>query len=123
MAKKGGNPQNLKSLTTDKAREIGRKGGKASVKARREKKLMSQIYGEILAKKHKFDNKETEGEIILEKVVVDVLARRDGASVAMIKEIREATEGSKLNIDTTINHDDENVKKLLEEYGITSNKN
>ena len=125
MAKKGGNPQNLKpieTLSSEEAKKRGSAGGKKSVQARREKKLMSQIYGEILAKKHKFDNKETEGEIILEKVVVDVLARRDSASVAMIKEIREATEGAKLNIDTTINQDDENVKKLLEKHGIKTAK-
>jgi hypothetical protein len=32
------NEQNLKPLTTKKAREIGSKGGKASVEARRKKK-------------------------------------------------------------------------------------
>lgn len=33
---------NLKPLSTKKAREIGRKGGKASVKARREKKFLKE---------------------------------------------------------------------------------
>ena len=37
------NNENLKPLTTEKAREIGRKGGKASVKARRRKKELKQL--------------------------------------------------------------------------------
>lgn len=120
------NPQNLKpikTLTSEEAKRRGSVGGKKSVQARKEKKLISQIYADMIMKKHKIGNEEIDGELLLEKVALKVLARGDSASVSMIKEIREATEGSKLNIDTTINHDDENVKKLLEEYGITSNKN
>lgn len=37
------NEQNLVPLTTEKAREIGSKGGKASVKARRQRKTLAQI--------------------------------------------------------------------------------
>lgn len=37
-----GNKNNLRKLTTEEAREIGRKGGKASVKARRKKKAMKE---------------------------------------------------------------------------------
>lgn len=36
------NSQNLKPLSTEKAREIGRRGGKASVKARRKKKFLKE---------------------------------------------------------------------------------
>lgn len=36
------NIENLKPLSTDKAREIGRKGGKASVTARRKKKYIKE---------------------------------------------------------------------------------
>lgn len=36
------NIENLKPLSTDKAREIGRKGGKASVIARRKKKFLKE---------------------------------------------------------------------------------
>ena len=37
------NNENLRKLTTKEAREIGRKGGKASVKARRKKKELKQL--------------------------------------------------------------------------------
>ena len=37
------NEQNLRKLTTSEAREIGKKGGKASGKVRREKRTMKQL--------------------------------------------------------------------------------
>lgn len=95
------NEQNLKPikhLSTEEAKQRGSKGGKASVKARRERKLMSQIYAEFLAKKHKTGTGDISGDELLEKVITKVLARGDSSSVAMIKEIREGTEGNKVDI-------------------------
>lgn len=95
------NEQNLKPITTlssEEAKKRGSAGGKKSVQARRERKLVSQIYAEFLAKKHKTGQGDISGDEMLEKVVMKVLARGDSSSVAMIKEIREATEGSKFDI-------------------------
>jgi c-di-AMP phosphodiesterase-like protein len=93
---------NLVPLTTDKAREIGSKGGKASVEAKRKKKLMSQIYGDLLADQYdvKIDGKtqKIDGDKFVKTIARDVLMRRDGSSVSMLKEIREATEGNNINI-------------------------
>jgi hypothetical protein len=102
MAKNKGKPDNLKALTTEKAREIGQKGGKKSVESRREKKLMSQIYGEFLAEKFKardtITGKEVEmtGASYLASVIKKILSRNDSAAVSLMKEIREATEGQKV---------------------------
>ena len=53
------NEQNLKPLTTEKAREIGAKGGKASAEARRKKRdLREQL--EILLEKEYTDKKTGE---------------------------------------------------------------
>lgn len=53
------NKQNLKPLSTEKAREIGAKGGKASVEARRKKRdLREQL--EILLDKEYTDKKTGE---------------------------------------------------------------
>lgn len=91
MAKRGGNPENLVPLTTDKARKIGAEGGKKSGEVKRERKLLSQMYADLLAKGF-----EIEGErLSLDEVASAILARRDNAAVSMLKEIREATEGSK----------------------------
>ena len=101
---------NLKIPTSEEARENGKKGGIASGEARREKKFLSQIYAEILSKKHKLkDGSEITGEQLIEDVVLKVLDKGDSSSVSMIKELREATEGSKVNLSgevdtsTTIN--------------------
>lgn len=42
------NSQNLKTLSTEKAREIGRKGGKASVKAKRKKKYIKEQLEQLM---------------------------------------------------------------------------
>ena len=136
MAKKGGNPQNLKpieTLTSEEAKKRGSAGGKKSVQARREKKLMSQIFAEFLEREHEFEIKKGKtkvrelmsGSELVNKAMFHVINRNNAASVSLMKVIAEVTEGAKLKVDTTlnVNHDDENVRKLLEEYGITSNKN
>lgn len=43
------NSDNLRTLTSDEAREIGRKGGKASAKARQEKKQMRETLELLLS--------------------------------------------------------------------------
>lgn len=100
------NEQNLRSLgelTTEERREIARAGGLASVKARREKKLMSQIYAEFLEKEHDVegpdgDRTKMSGHAIVSVVMSKVLARGDSAAVSLMKELREATEGSKIAV-------------------------
>lgn len=99
------NEKNLKPLSTEKAREIGKKGGIASGKAKKEKKFMSQIYAEFLLKEHTILSKEglpekVTGDQLLNKVMSKVLSRGDSAAVSLMKEIREATEGNKINIST-----------------------
>jgi len=99
-----GRQENLKPLTTEKAREIGSKGGKASVKARKEKKLMSQIMAEFLDKDHEILSKDglkekISGSQLISRVMSKVLSRGDSASVQLIKAIHEATEGQKINFD------------------------
>lgn len=102
MATKGGRKENLIPLTTEKAREIGAKGGIRSGEAKREKKRMSQIYADFLMGKHKVTITDTErvldGHELLAEVMKIVLSRGDSASVSLLKELREATEGSKLQL-------------------------
>lgn len=94
--KKRGRVENLKApLSPEEARKFGKIGGKKSVEVRREKKLLSTMYADLLAKGF-----EVEGEkLSLDQVVTSVLMRADSASVSMLKEIREATEGSKVTVD------------------------
>lgn len=61
------NEQNLVPLTTEKAREIGSKGGKASVKARRQRKTLAQI-GDMIGG---LDIKSEKNRDIMRKAGID----------------------------------------------------
>lgn len=62
------NIENLKPLTTDKAREIGSKGGKASVEAKRKRKAFKEAL--LLALETKKDNKT------IQDIGIDALMKR-----------------------------------------------
>lgn len=99
------NEQNLTAKpirTSEEAVKRGRAGGKKSGEVRREKKLMSSIYAEYLAKEHDItingERKKISGDAMLAQVMSKILARGDSSSVSLMKEIREATEGNKTTI-------------------------
>ena len=120
------NENNLKPFqSTEEARKAGKKGGIKSGKVRREKKMMSQIYAEFLEREHGVVGKDgikknMSGNELLSSVMSKILSRGDSASVSLMREIREATEGSKVNIagDTQIvlNHKPvEHIEKVEDE--------
>lgn len=95
-----GKVDNLKPKTSAKAR--GKLGGLKSGQAKRERKMLSAMYADFLAKEHnvQIDGKAAKlpGYMLAERVIAKVLARGDGAAVRLLKEIREATEGSKVQM-------------------------
>ena len=116
-----GRVENLKPKTSPKAR--GKLGGIKSGKVKREKKLMSQIYAELLA-----DQSGIKGGKGFKEVVREIMNSTDpkttAARVSLMKEVREATEGSKLQTETTlnINTDDLNVADILARHGVNKHK-
>jgi hypothetical protein len=100
--------KNLRPVTTkEEARRRGTNGAKASIAARQKKKLMSSIYAEFLAEKfsvklNPMDPKDKPqamtGEKLINIVVKAVLLGGGPPAVSLMKEIREATEGSKFSI-------------------------
>lgn len=97
MSKEDLIPLNLR--TPEERTEIARKGQEASVKARREKKLLSQIYAEVIAELYDIDNSSG---LDSKQIVKAILNRGDAASVSMLKEMRESTEGNKMTINTEV---------------------
>lgn len=100
-----GNPDKLipaSKRSKKEASELGRKGGIASGEARREKKRLSTIYGEMLAGKYEVtingEKQKLDGAELVRFIMRDVLMRRDSASVSLLKEMREALEGSKVSL-------------------------
>ena len=117
----------LNQRTKEEQREIAAMGGKKSQEVQKQKKLMSAIYAEFLAKKHKVKlddetEKEVDGTELMEIVSRSILDRGDSASVSLMKEIREATEGSKIAVQTSESPvdpsklDDETKKKIAQAY-------
>jgi len=98
MAGKESKLKNLKTPTADEARRLGRNGGIKSGQVRKERKLLSQIYADLLAKGFEVDGER----LSLDEVTGAILSRRDAAAVSMLKEIREATEGSRAVIDNKL---------------------
>lgn len=95
------NEQNLRPVKSKKeARERGRNGGIRSGEVKREKKLLSQMYAEFLAREHDVvisgQKQKVSGQKLVDSVISKVLAKGDSPSVSMLKELREATEGSKM---------------------------
>jgi len=116
-----GRPENLipnSQRTPEERRENARKAGKASVEARREKKRLSTIYGEMLAGKYEVtingEKQKLDGAELVRFIMRDVLMRRDSASVSLLKEIREGTEGSKVQLDANVNMRKYDYSKLTD---------
>jgi len=97
------NPENLIPLNKrakNVQREIQSKGGKVKAEKRREKILLSQLYADFLCDTMDIqftdeEKKKLNGTQFVKEVQKRILARCDSSSVSMLKEIREATEGSK----------------------------
>jgi hypothetical protein len=116
-----GRKENLKPKTSAKAR--GRLGGIKSGKSKRIKKLMSEIYADLLADQSGI--KKGQG---IPKVVEEILnstnVKSVSARVALMRELREGTEGSKIKTETvlTINTDDEKIQAILKEHGVNKSE-
>jgi len=109
--KQRGNPDKLVSLATRtpaKRKEIAKQGGIRSGEVKRERKFISAIYAEMLAKEFTVDINEVPTKLtgtgLLEHTIKTALATGGSPAVAMIKEMREATEGTKamMTVDNVI---------------------
>jgi hypothetical protein len=114
-------PQNTR--TKAEQRKVSQQGGKASGKARRLKKLMSEIYADLLADQSGI--KKGQGiKKVAEEILNSTNPKGVSARVALMRELREGTEGSKIKTETvlTLNTDDEKIQQLLDDYGINKSK-
>jgi len=106
---------NLKVPTSEKARENGKKGGLASGKAKREKKLVSEMVRDFLDKEHiikkgkKTENIDT--QTLLHQAMAKILDRGGQPAVALIKVIADVTEGAKFKVS---NDGDQDFKIIIQ---------
>lgn len=96
---KGGTPENLRTPTSEEARAMHAKAMKKRKENTAKRKLVSEVLIEALQKKYdvgKGKEKKT-GYEILGQVAIEIIAKKNSASVSMIREIINATEGQKIN--------------------------
>ena len=96
------NDENLKPCTKENARERQLKSAEKRKENNAKKKLMSQIYAEFLEKEYNVRQGDKErkltGAELVNECMKKIIARGDSASVSLMREVREATEGQKVNI-------------------------
>ena len=97
------NEQNLKPCTPENARERQLKSAEKRKENNAKRKLLSELYADFL--EEEFEIKEGEkgtrkisGAEYCKLIAKKVLNRSDSSSVAMLREIRESTEGSKMQL-------------------------
>jgi hypothetical protein len=98
----GGNPSKLVPCTPENARERQLKSAAKRKENNAKKKLMSQIYAEFLEKKYsiKVGNKikKMSGAELCNEAMKKIIARGDSSSVSLLRELREGTEGTKMQV-------------------------
>ena len=96
------NEQNLRPCTPENARERQLKSAQKRKENNEKKKLLSEMYAEFLSDEYNVrkDGKtiKLSGTDYIKTIIKAVVSRGDSSSVAMLKEIREATEGNKLQL-------------------------
>lgn len=95
----GMNEQNLKPFTKENAREMQKK----SVEKRKENKTMREIYEEVIA------NKKNEIVKALNKGI-------DEGNLATLKELREGTDGNKINLSGTVKTEMETTEDRIKAF-------
>jgi hypothetical protein len=100
------NEKNLRTPTSEEAREMQRKGAEKRKENNAKKKLMSQIYAEFLEKEYNVRQGDKErkltGAELVNECMKKIIARGDSSSVSLMTEIRKAMEGDKVNLEGNV---------------------
>jgi hypothetical protein len=111
----GGNPSKLKPCTPENARERQLKSAEKRKENNAKKKLMSQIYAEFLEKEYNVRQGDKErkltGAELVNECMKKIIARGDSASVSLMREVREGTEGTKVNLSGTVKTEMESTEE------------
>jgi hypothetical protein len=96
------NDENLKPCTKENARERQLKSAAKRKENNAKKKLMSQIYADFLEKEYEVKvgngTKKISGSELVNEAMKKIMARGDSSTVSLLKEVREGTEGTSINL-------------------------
>ena len=109
--------RNLRPCTSENARERQKKGVAVKKFNARMRKFLSEVYADILARKFSVEEGgEKTGEEIIVDMIIKIIMRGDGASVSMIREMREAMEGRKIDLVGTISSKMESTEERIKAF-------
>ena len=96
------NDQNLRPCTPENARERQLKSAQKRKENNERRKFLSEMYAEFLEDEYSVtkggETKKISGTEYIKTVVKAIINRGDSSSVTMLREIREATEGTKMQL-------------------------
>ena len=111
------NEKNLRTPTSEEAREMQRKGAEKRKENNAKKKLMSQIYAEFLEKEYNVRQGDKErkltGAELVNECMKKIIARGDSSSVSLMTEIRKAMEGDKVNLEGNVKAEMQTTEERL----------
>jgi len=114
------NDENLKPCTKENARERQLKSAEKRKENNAKKKLMSQIYAEFLEKEYNVRQGDKErkltGAELVNECMKKIIARGDSSSVSLMREVREGTEGTKVNLSGTVKTEMETTEDRIRAF-------
>ena len=114
------NDENLKPCTPENARERQLKSAEKRKENNAKKKLMSQIYAEFLEKEYSVKagdkTKKISGAELCNEAMKKIIARGDSASVSLLRELREGTEGNKIQLSGAIKTESMSAEQRVETF-------
>ena len=121
------NEQNLKPFTKENAKEMQLKGAEKRKENNAKRKMLSELYADFLEEEFEIKEGETKRKIsgaeYCKLIAKTVLKRSDSSSVSMLKEIREATEGTKVNLNGSVTTQMESTEDRLKRFDELVGKN
>lgn len=114
------NESNLRTPTTDEAKEMQKKSAAKRKENHAKKVLMSQIYADFLEREYDVKvgdkNKKMTGAELVNECMKKVIARSDSSSVSLMREIRSCLDGENINISGTVKTEMQTTEERLKAF-------
>ena len=114
------NESNLRTPTSEEAKAMQKKSAEKRKENNAKRKLLSELYADFLEEEFEIKEGESKRKIsgaeYCKLIAKKVLNRGDSSSVAMLREVREATEGQKVNISGEIKAEMQTTEERLQAF-------
>jgi len=111
------NEENLRTPTSEEAKEMQKKSAEKRKENNAKKKLMSQIYAEFLEKEYNVKTaegtKKISGAELCNEAMKKIMARGDSSTVSLMGEIRKALEGEMVSLSGSVKTEMESTEDRI----------